>query len=455
MGIYKWYASVIKEDERILCNFLWSGEPESRKLVLWLGISCVNHFRNGGINLRRLNEINQSLMMKLTWNFLNPKDEWSEFIQVKFIAKSGYFSMITKGSLIWEGVRGAIGDVRAYSGWVIGDGASIDLWRDSWCSPISLKDWINNDFIPWKDLHAKVSCIIVEVRWSIPYNLHLVFHRLGVDIYNIKINKNKTDRWVWQPDLVGKFSVKGAFESIRNKGQPACWYIFLFKKAIRPRLSRWDWRLRHGKIPSDDNDQTKGIAMASRCGLCNNSSETIQHLFWKCGFSIGEIWGGTNFLWQARNNCIFEEQINTLANEKRKWIKQIHDTAVLYSGFMFNNQSDLGILHCLGVAVQPCNHPMVKSFFWELPQKGEIKINIYGAARGNPGKGGIGCIFRDSDGKVFGTLSKGLGLVTNYMAKCEAIIHGVKYAALFGWLIAWNESDSTTAVEAFKSDNIP
>ncbi|KAF6134909.1 hypothetical protein GIB67_002310 [Kingdonia uniflora] len=47
---------------------------------------------------------------------------------------------ITKGSSIWAGVRGAIEDVRAHSGWVIGDGASIDLWRDNWCSSFSLKD---------------------------------------------------------------------------------------------------------------------------------------------------------------------------------------------------------------------------------------------------------------------------------------------------------------------------
>ncbi|KAF6143377.1 hypothetical protein GIB67_001321 [Kingdonia uniflora] len=178
-----------------------------------------------------------------------------------------------------DGVRGAIEDVRTHSGWVIGDGASIDLWRDNWCSLIFLKDWINNDCIPWKDLHAK--------DWG-------------------------------------------------NLGR--------YKSAL-----------------------------------------------------------------QARNNCIYEDQINTLANEKRKWIKQIHDTAVLSSGFMFNNQSDLGILHCLGVAVHPCNHPMVKSCFWELPQKGEIKINTDGAARGNPGKGAY----------------------------------------------SWIESDFTTAVEAFKSNNIP
>ncbi|KAF6168093.1 hypothetical protein GIB67_011478, partial [Kingdonia uniflora] len=264
-------------------------------------------------------------------------------------------------------VRGAIEDVRAHSGWLIGDGASIDLWQDNWCSPIFLKDWINDNRITWNDLHAK-------------------------------------------------FSVKGAFEAIRNKGQPVWWIPFLSNKAIHPRLAMWGWRLCHDKVLTDDKIQTKGVALASRCCLYLNVS---------------------------------------LANENRKWINQIQDSAVLSTSLMHNNQTDLGILHCLGVAVHSCKHPLVKSCFWELPRIGEIKINSDGAAKGNPGKGGIGCIFRDCNGKVMGTLTKGLGLATNFMVECEAIILGVEHTASFGWIIALIESDSTMAVEAFKTNNIP
>ncbi|KAF6158767.1 hypothetical protein GIB67_040281 [Kingdonia uniflora] len=71
-----------------------------------------------------------------------------------------------------------------------------------------------------------------------------------------------------------------------------------------------------------------------------------------------------------------------------------------------------------GLDLKTWNQLVVFSYFWELPNHGEIKINTDGAARGNPGKGGIGCIFRDSDNKVLGSLSQGLGLVTNYRAEC-------------------------------------
>ncbi|KAF6172062.1 hypothetical protein GIB67_029480 [Kingdonia uniflora] len=246
MGIYKWPVSVIKEGEQILRNFLWSGEPESTKACVVAWDKVCKPYKEGGINLRRLKEINQSLMMKLSWNFLNPKDEWAEFMRAKFITKSGNFSTITKGSSIWAGVRGPLEDVSAHSGWVIGDGKCIDLWHDNWYSPLSLKDIINDDAIPWTDLNTK-----------------------------------------------------------------------------------------------------------------------------------------------------------------------------------------------------------------ELPNHGEIKINIDGAARGNPGKGSIGCIFRDSKGKILGSFAQGLGLVSNYTAECKVIIKWVDLVASNGWLIAWVESDSKAAVEAFHSDNIP
>ncbi|KAF6145621.1 hypothetical protein GIB67_018727 [Kingdonia uniflora] len=142
----------------------------------------------------------------------------------------------------------------------------------------------------------------------------------------------------------------------------------------------------------------------------------------------GAVWGGSFLIWKDRNNCLCEGLNVSVANEKRKWINQIHETAMLSTSLMHNSQSDLGILRCLCVAVHSCKYPMVKSCYWELPQIGEIKITTDGAAKENPGKRGIGCIFRDYNGCVL---------------------------ASFGWHIAWIESDSTTAVEAFKTNNIP
>ncbi|KAF6163796.1 hypothetical protein GIB67_016136 [Kingdonia uniflora] len=391
MGIYKWPTSMIKEGERILRNFLWSGEPDTKK-------ACV-----------------------VAWD----KDEWSEFVRAKFIVKSGNFSTCTKGSSIWAGVRGALKDVCSNSGWVIGDGSCIDLWRDIWSSPISLKDLINNDNIPWKNLHAKVSSIIVDGRWPLPHNLLLIFHRLGVDINNIKINTNKADRRVWKPDLVGKFFVKGSFDVIRAKGQTIWWSKYLYRKVFILKLLCGARNSIMGSCPLMITYNRKEFLLFPDAAfvlkrnlksllLAGDTMSPYLKDFW-----IGAIWGGTKLIWHARNKKIFEDHIITLDKEKRKWSKLFHDTAFLSKGRRVKSRSiwmgQLGI----------------------IPVKVEL-VAFLEIVR-------VTCL----------VLTKGLGMVTNYTAECQAIIHGVASTASNGWLIAWVESDSKATVEAFNSDNIP
>ncbi|KAF6143229.1 hypothetical protein GIB67_039012 [Kingdonia uniflora] len=397
MGIYKWPTSVIKEGERILRNFLWFGEPDTKK-------ACV-----------------------VAWD----KDEWSEFMRAKFIAKSSSFSTCTKDFSIWAGVRGALEDVCYNSGWVIGDGSYIDLWREIWCSSISLKDLISNDNIPWKNLHAKVSSIIVDGRWSLPYNLLLLFYGLGMDINSIKINTNKADRRVWKPDLVGKFYVKGVFNVIQPKGQTIWWSKYLHRKAIHPQTALWGWRFCHGKLPTDDNLQKKGISIISRCRLCSKGAETLTHLFWNCPFS-SSLWSWLETLF---NVCIVERNLKSLilaSDTMSPYLKDLWIGAI-WGGRMYNNQSDLGILRSLGVPLHPSKSTVIKSCSWELPRKGEIKINTDGAARGNLGKGGIGCIFKDCKGNVFGTLAKGLRLNVRLLSTELHLL-----LLMVGLLLGWN-----------------
>ncbi len=57
-----------------------------------------------------------------------------------------------------------------------------------------------------------------------------------------------------------------------------------------------------------------------------------------------------------------------------------------------------------------------------------VKIYIDGASRGNPGRGGIGIICKDSTGNTIFTISKFVGIVTNNQAEYIALIEGLKEA---------------------------
>ncbi|KAF6146733.1 hypothetical protein GIB67_009019 [Kingdonia uniflora] len=93
--------------------------------------------------------------------------------------------------------------------------------------------------------------------------------------------------------------------------------------------------------------------------------------------------------------------------------------------------------------------PEIKSCMWMLPNENEIKLCCDGSALGNPGLSGIGIVYRDWEGRVLGTFCKAVGIITNYMAKVNAIIDGVEKAVHRGWKNLWIVSDSMATINAF------
>lgn len=62
----------------------------------------------------------------------------------------------------------------------------------------------------------------------------------------------------------------------------------------------------------------------------------------------------------------------------------------------------------------------------------ELFIYTDGASSGNPGKGGIGVIIKDKEGKKILEVSKHLEKVTNNQAEYLAVIEGLKEAKRIG-----------------------
>ncbi|KAF6166864.1 hypothetical protein GIB67_026643 [Kingdonia uniflora] len=61
-------------------------------------------------------------------------------MQEKFTIKAGDFIRYHKKSTIWPGIKLAANINRPYMGWLVGNGANIDFWRDSWATEIPLRE---------------------------------------------------------------------------------------------------------------------------------------------------------------------------------------------------------------------------------------------------------------------------------------------------------------------------
>lgn len=64
----------------------------------------------------------------------------------------------------------------------------------------------------------------------------------------------------------------------------------------------------------------------------------------------------------------------------------------------------------------------------------DIHVYIDGAARGNPGPGGIGVVFQDEEGRQIHSVARYLGKATNNVAEYQALIAALKEAIGKGWL---------------------
>ncbi|KAF9610477.1 hypothetical protein IFM89_022441 [Coptis chinensis] len=96
--------------------------------------------------------------------------------------------------------------------------------------------------------------------------------------------------------------------------------------------------------------------------------------------------------------------------------------------------------------------PKMLEWYWYLPPRCIMKMNVDGVARGNLGIAGWGVVFRDHDGTIKGTYIGGLGVATNYEAKCTTIIEGLNMAIQQGWQHIWVDTNSVAATKVFQAD---
>jgi ribonuclease HI len=74
-------------------------------------------------------------------------------------------------------------------------------------------------------------------------------------------------------------------------------------------------------------------------------------------------------------------------------------------------------------------------------------VSCDGAARGNPGPAGIGCVVEEGQGRVVAEAGEGIGIATNNVAEYRAAIRGLELAAEAGASSVLLRSDSRLLIE--------
>lgn len=120
-------------------------------------------------------------------------------------------------SSIWLGIKRFYNIVIRNSVWQIGDGSSINFWKDSWL-PQPVVDLIGIPEHMQENLTANISDFIHNRTWNFPSDL---CRKPGITLFSCCCCKvviplfDETDHLVWMPSNSGNLTFKDAYHFIK------------------------------------------------------------------------------------------------------------------------------------------------------------------------------------------------------------------------------------------------
>ncbi|XP_026459371.1 uncharacterized protein LOC113360034 [Papaver somniferum] len=209
----------------------------------------------------------------------------------------------------------------------------------------------------------------------------------------------------------------------------------------------------------------QGYEMPSRCCVCVEEQDSMEHTLWKCNFSvkiwdwlcaiftfprplsfsdickaarnqsplIKEVWvtaacATMRELWFQRNAIFFEEGRPNINTFKCKIYQVVHEGGGRMKGNRWGQDYDSRIITFFKLGTRYIKFTCIKECFWHPPKENYIQFRCDGASFGNPGNAGFGIIARDSNCQVIGTLSGGVRITTNFIAEIYAVLYALEWA---------------------------
>ncbi|XP_026435209.1 uncharacterized protein LOC113332928 [Papaver somniferum] len=400
MSVYKWPKNVIKECEKIVRNFLRSGDPAVKKLIKVKFDEIFAPVTEGGLGIRRFETINKALLMKLFWKMKIEEVERTNLMNAKYKDKSGAWITNYRKSSIWPGLKWVMNEVHEGSRWLVGDGKEISVCRDEWIKEYALTGiHPNNSFITHhKDM--KVSKLIINGEWNVPAAMFNFFTL--EDLPTIGYGK---DKLIWTNDLSRKFSVKSAVQLIRKRYHCATWK----KQCVQKR------------------------------------SSSVREVWFICAFTVMVE------LWFTGNKVCYDDEIPNLVNFKLRIMQFTKENTVRMKGKIRGFMYDMSIMTAFGIRGVKVITTEVKECIFKFRALNQVLICCDGASKGNPGSSGYGFVGRSNTGGYLGAVAGGLGVATNFIVEVMALICAGEWAIRRQYFNVCFSLDSKAILQAFSS----
>lgn len=214
MQSFKIPKSLCKSIQSILTRFWWDSAPDKKKMawVSWDRMAtpkCV-----GGLGFRDLESFNDSLLAKLGWRIMNnPEALLAQVLKGKYFSECSFMESTPKqaSSHGWTGIMAGKGVLEKGLGYLVGNGASINVWSDPWLSTLTPVTPIGP---PTRtNQHLKVRDLLLpdSNEWNLPLvRLHLPHYEEAIRQLIPSIHK-PPDKLVWLGDSKGIYTSKSGY----------------------------------------------------------------------------------------------------------------------------------------------------------------------------------------------------------------------------------------------------
>nr|GEV84704.1 retrovirus-related Pol polyprotein from transposon TNT 1-94 [Tanacetum cinerariifolium] len=199
----------------------------------------------------------------------------------------------------------------------LGDGMKTAFWEDAWSEGGKLKH-------RFPRIYALENCksIFVGMKMAQPC-LEFSFRRDprgGVErdqfeelmeLVNAVSLAPVADRWKWDLESSGDFSVASVRTTIDDKLLPASDYKTRWIKYVPIKINIHAWKVMSNALPTRFNISRRGICIDNiKCAICHEGVETVSHLFFSCAMVrqvthlITRWWSVNEVSVQSNDGCL-------------------------------------------------------------------------------------------------------------------------------------------------------
>ncbi|GJV29925.1 retrotransposon protein, putative, ty1-copia subclass [Tanacetum coccineum] len=291
---------IIQDIEQLMRGFLWcNGELKRGKAKVAWDIICLPK-REGGLGIRSLETFNIALMTTHIWNIVTNRDSlWVRWVHMYKLKGRTIWDIPVKADMSW-GWRKLLQIrefVKPFFWKKLGNGKSTSLWFDRWnvkCPLINYltpRDITNEGFT----LKTCVADIVSNEGWLWPQSWLLKAPNLAtVEVPKLLDMHVDLPQWRDSKGVMSMFSVRGAWEALRPRGNEITWYHIVWFSHNIPRHAFNLWLIMRRSLKTQDRvrqwDVGPNVDLNTlRCKLCDAQPDSHEHLFFECPYSA-RIW---------------------------------------------------------------------------------------------------------------------------------------------------------------------